>query len=89
VVSLVYEILLVLYTIFIAEKREVLVPISSGILELLKYISLIFVVNYPNKVLAAIVVTIAVIIGSYLAVLIAKYLAKSKVKKNDFSSSIR
>ena len=88
-VSLVYEILLVLYTIFIAEKREVLVPISSGILELLKYISLIFVVNYPNKVLAAIVVTIAVIIGSYLAVLIAKYLAKSKVKKNDFSSSIR
>jgi hypothetical protein len=76
--TIVYEILIVISTVSTAERRKILSPIFSAILEPIKVISLLFVIDAINKYLAIAIIMIACVIGNYLGIIILDYIDKKR-----------
>jgi hypothetical protein len=76
--TIVYEIMIVVSTTALIEKRLVLSPTLSALLELAKLVSLLFVIDSKNKILAISVVMIACYLGNYGTLVILKRLEKKK-----------
>ena len=84
--NLVYELLAVLATMAIAERRRVLSPLLSATLEPVKLVSLLLVVDSTNKWVCVGAIMFACLIGNYLAIALMDWVDKRKAKKNETES---
>jgi hypothetical protein len=81
VFSVLYEALIVAYTISVAEKRRMVASILSAIIEPVKLVSLILVVDSMNKWLSIAVVSISCGIGNYFTISAVCKFGRKKTKK--------
>jgi hypothetical protein len=82
VFSLLYEALIVAYTISVAEKRRMAASILSAIIEPVKLVSLLMVVDSTNKWVSVLVVSLACGLGNYWTIsAVCKMGVKTKKKK--------
>ena len=82
VFSVVYEGLIVAYTIAVADKRRLVASILSAIIEPVKLVSLVLVVDSENKWVSIAVVSLACGIGNYWTISAICKIAKKKPTKD-------
>lgn len=81
VFSILYEALIVAYTISVADRKRLTASILSAIIEPVKLISLLLVVESMNKWISILVVSLACGLGNYWTIsAVCKYGPKHKKK---------
>lgn len=81
--TITYEIIIVMSTLAIAERRKVLSPLLSAALEPIKLLSLLFIIGSQNQYLAIIVITIATAVGNYSAIVFMNWLDRKRQEKTN------
>jgi hypothetical protein len=79
--TILYEIMIVVSTIAMVEKRIVLSPTLSALLELAKLVSLLFVIDSTNKILSVSIVMVACYIGNMIAILVLRRIEAKKKRR--------
>ena len=73
--------MVVVATMAIAERRKILSPILSALLEPIKLISLLYVVDTTNRYLAVGLIMVATVMGNSLAIALMNWFDKNKKAK--------
>jgi len=80
--TILYEGLIIAYTISVADRRKYLAAIFSAAIEPVKFISLLVVIDTPHKILGISAISLACAISN---ILIISLMNKMKPKKNSSS----
>jgi small neutral amino acid transporter SnatA (MarC family) len=78
--NVIYELMCVVSTMAMAERRRVLSPLLSAALEPAKLISLLLVMDSANKYVCVGVIMVACVIGNYCAILLMDQIDKWRNK---------